>query len=69
MSSPQESEVPNWPNPDIQIKQHIQGNRNQSIGQMLGGMVVYVSGGQPVFGATSGQKNQSDGQTTTSAYW
>ncbi|MGD1804144.1 NACHT and WD repeat domain-containing protein, partial [Dapis sp. BLCC M126] len=65
MSSPQESEVPNSPNPDLQIKQHIDGNRNQSIGQMLGGMVVYVSGGQPVFGATAGQKNPSDEETTS----
>ncbi|MDJ0516337.1 MAG: WD40 repeat domain-containing protein, partial [Trichodesmium sp. MO_231.B1] len=67
MSFSQESRFPNLPNPDIQMKQHIEGARNQSIGQMLGGMVVYVSGGQPVFGAASGQKNRLDGQTTASA--
>ncbi len=59
MSFSQESGFANLPNPDVQIKQHIQGDRNQSIGQMLGGMVVYVSGGQAIFGATPGHAEES----------
>ncbi|HEY9695834.1 MAG TPA: WD40 repeat domain-containing protein [Trichocoleus sp.] len=31
------------------LEQSITGDRNQTIGQVLGGMVVYVSGGQAVF--------------------
>lgn len=59
MSSSQESQVPNLPNPELQTQQDIHGDRNQSIGQVLGGMVVYVSGGQAIFGATSGQAEES----------
>ena len=34
-----------------QIKQETRGDRNQTIGQVLGGMVVYVSGGQAIINA------------------
>ena len=62
MSPHQESESPNSPHLNPQIQQDIQGDRNQSIGQVLGGMVVYVSGGQAIFGTTSGQLEESEGK-------
>ena len=37
-----------------QIDQAAEGDRNQTIGQVMGGMVVYVSGGQAIINPTSG---------------
>ena len=34
-----------------QVEQIVRGDRNQTIGQVLGGMVVYVSGGQAIINA------------------
>ena len=41
------------------IQQDIQGDRNQTIGQVLGGMVIYVSGGQAIVN-TSKEKPAPD---------
>ncbi|MEL6399178.1 MAG: AAA family ATPase, partial [Cyanobacteria bacterium J06626_4] len=43
-----------------QINQTTQGDRNQTIGQVYGGIVVYVSGGQAII-------NQADGSVTAPA--
>ncbi|MGD1928947.1 MAG: pentapeptide repeat-containing protein [Leptolyngbyaceae cyanobacterium] len=43
-----------------QINQTTQGDRNQTIGQVYGGIVVYVSGGQAII-------NSADGSVTTPA--
>jgi ABC-type branched-subunit amino acid transport system substrate-binding protein len=36
------------PDPDSQIQQSVMGNQNQTVGQVLGGIVIYVSGGQAI---------------------
>ncbi|MDJ0708715.1 MAG: hypothetical protein QNJ46_36090, partial [Leptolyngbyaceae cyanobacterium MO_188.B28] len=46
---------PKDPDSSTQIRQEIEGNKNQTIGQVLGGIVVYVSGGQAIFNPASGQ--------------
>ena len=43
-----------------QIDQSVEGDRNQVIGQVLGGMVVYVSGGQPIIHAPSESSEASE---------
>ena len=37
-----------YPNDDSQVQQNVKGDHNQAIGQIYGGMVVYVSGGQAI---------------------
>ena len=41
------------------IQQDIKGDHNQPIGQMLGGIVVYVSGGQAIFHAPIGELGET----------
>ncbi|MEG3922248.1 WD40 repeat domain-containing protein, partial [Microcoleus sp. T3_A4] len=67
MSQPQDSEISNSPNPNLQIQQDTTGDRNQSIGQVLGGIVVNVNGGQAIFGATSSEAERSEEKKTQSA--
>ncbi|MEG3922250.1 hypothetical protein QUA07_24490, partial [Microcoleus sp. T3_A4] len=67
MSQRQESGFPNSQNPNLQSQQDIKGDRNQSIAQVLGGIVVYVSGGQAIFGATSSEADGSEEKKTQSA--
>jgi hypothetical protein len=57
-------DTPPTPDSDPQIQQDVKGDRNQVIGQVIGGMVVYVIGGQaiinpPVDKATSLPKSIS----------
>ncbi|UIE36227.1 hypothetical protein [Leptodesmis sichuanensis] len=40
------------------IQQEITGDRNQAIGQVYGGIVVYVSGGQAVFNPAATDPSQ-----------
>ena len=61
-SMPNNSEPPSFP----QIKQHLEGDRNQAIGQVLGGIVVYVSGGQAVFQSASTATASSTSKATSS---
>lgn len=41
---------------DTSLQQTTTGDRNQTIGQVLGGMVVYVSGGQAII--NTGRESQ-----------
>jgi hypothetical protein len=41
------------------IQQDVKGDHNQTIGQVLGGMVIYVSGGQAIFQAASTELDSS----------
>ena len=49
--------------PPVDIAQTVQGDRNQAIGQVLGGIVVYVSGGQAVFQSPPVEANSSGSKT------
>jgi hypothetical protein len=44
------------PQGNTSFEQGIKGDRNQTIGQVLGGIVVYVSGGQAIFNAGQDQR-------------
>mgnify|MGYP000588182278 CR=1 FL=1 len=46
---------PPSPDPVPQIQQDLQGDRNQVIGQVLGGIVVYVGGGQAIINPTAAE--------------
>ncbi|MGG6294951.1 AAA family ATPase [Leptolyngbya sp. AN02str] len=47
--------------------QNVAGDRNQAIGQVLGGIVVYVSGGQAVFHPGSTESTSAASKSTPSA--
>ncbi|OUC14740.1 MAG: hypothetical protein B0A82_10435 [Alkalinema sp. CACIAM 70d] len=49
-----------------QIHQKTTGDRNQAIGQVLGGIVVYVSGGQAIFHSGSTESDSSAAKSTPS---
>ncbi|MDJ0704415.1 MAG: AAA family ATPase [Leptolyngbyaceae cyanobacterium MO_188.B28] len=53
---------PKDPDSSTQIRQEIEGNKNQTIGQVLGGIVVYVSGGQAIFYPASSQPETEVGK-------
>jgi energy-coupling factor transporter ATP-binding protein EcfA2 len=63
MSSTSESSLPE-PSHPASVEQDISGDRNQSIGQVLGGIVVYVSGGQAIFQAEAASPSPSPSKTT-----
>jgi hypothetical protein len=48
------------------LRQTVEGDRNQVIGQVLGGIVVYVSGGQAVFHSGSTESDTSASKSTPS---
>ncbi|HIK17391.1 MAG TPA: ATP-binding protein [Leptolyngbyaceae cyanobacterium M33_DOE_097] len=51
---------------DTSLQQTTTGDRNQVIGQVLGGIVVYVSGGQAVFHSASTESDSSATKSATS---
>lgn len=53
------SEPINFNSEPYEIQQSVHGDRNQPIGQVLGGMVIYVSGGQAIINA--GRESQETG--------
>lgn len=53
IESDHSSDPPRFSQGDISLQQSNKGDRNQTIGQVLGGMVVYVSGGQAIFNSGS----------------
>lgn len=64
MSEDSNSNSPNPPTPNIDSRQQVEGNRNQTIGQVYGGgMVVNVSGGRAIF--NPGAEESSEGKTDT----
>ncbi|MDY6936948.1 MAG: pentapeptide repeat-containing protein [Cyanobacteriota bacterium] len=62
MSEGFNSNSPNTPTPNVDSRQQVEGNRNQTIGQVYGGMVVYVGGGQAIFnpGAEESSERETD---------
>ena len=61
MSNPSKPLLPNSSDSALSVQQDIEGDRNQAIGQVLGGIVVYVSGGQAVFHSGSTESGSSTG--------
>ncbi|MBD2078310.1 PQQ-binding-like beta-propeller repeat protein [Phormidium sp. FACHB-592] len=58
--------VPSPPNPadaNLQIQQDLKGDHNQSIGQIYGGIVVYVSGGEAIINSFP-QGSSSEAKTS-----
>jgi hypothetical protein len=49
------------PSDSTWLEQNTTGDRNQAIGQNLGGIVINVSGGQPIINA-SGDAQNADGK-------
>ncbi|MBD2337376.1 hypothetical protein H6G64_10280 [Calothrix sp. FACHB-156] len=50
----------------INLRQTVEGDRNQAIAQVLGGIVVYVSGGQAVFHSALTESGSSASKSTPS---
>ena len=65
MSEDSNSNSPNPPTPNIDSRQQVEGNCNQTIGQVYDGMVVYVSGGRAIF--NPGAEESSDGEAGSSS--
>ena len=63
MSEGFNSNSPQTSTPNVDSRQQVEGNRNQTIGQVYGGMVVYVSGGRAIF--NPGGDESSEGETDT----
>ncbi|MGB3494222.1 MAG: pentapeptide repeat-containing protein [Elainellaceae cyanobacterium] len=53
------NQSPNPSSPAQSIQQDLTGDRNQTIGQVYGGMVVYVSGGQAIINPDTPQQSQT----------
>jgi len=54
------------PQGNTSLQQTTTGDRNQAIGQVLGGIVVYVSGGQAIFHPASIEPTSADSKPTSS---
>ncbi|MDX2242160.1 MAG: hypothetical protein NW224_15860 [Leptolyngbyaceae cyanobacterium bins.302] len=61
-----ESDMPKVISDSLHIDQAVRGDHNQAIGQVLGGIVVYVSGGQAVFHSSSTESGSSASKPTRS---
>ena len=66
MSEGINSNSPQASTPNVDSRQQVEGNRNQTIGQVYGGMVVYVSGGRAIFNPSSNESSDRDTRTPES---
>ena len=64
LPAPQPSDSADLP---LQLQQNVSGDRNQAIGQVYGGIVLYVSGGRAIINPAPSQPPQTETQTQPAA--
>jgi uncharacterized protein YjbI with pentapeptide repeats len=62
MSETPEPQPADAADPSLSLQQNLSGDRNQAIGQVYGGIVLYLSGGQAIINPAPGQPPQPEPQ-------